>query len=185
MSDTEPHSKAATVALCITGGAAEQVIVSATVILGTLMLISFVAETSAGRANLHLNDARVAYRNHARHFEEWMCAAKVPFRLRRRMQTYQSLSNPGNKIFREAEILGHLSAPLQQELQLARHLSALRALGLVDARLKTSSALAGRLSAVLERRIFLDGEVLVHQVRTLAAYFIGIDLTLTRTLTRT
>jgi hypothetical protein len=68
---------------------------------------------------------------------------------------------------------------------LARHLSALRALGLVDARLKTSSALAGRLSAVLERRIFLDGEVLVHQVRTLAAYFIGIDLTLTRTLTRT
>jgi len=97
-------------ALCITGGAAEQVIVSATVILGTLMLISFVAETSAGRANLHLNDARVAYRNHARHFEEWMCAAKVPFRLRRRMQTYQSLSNPGNKIFREAEILGHLSA---------------------------------------------------------------------------
>ena len=82
---------------------------------------------------------------------------------KRRMQTYQSLSNPGNKIFREAELMGHLSAPLKQELQLARHLPALRALGLVEGRLKTSSALAGRLSAALERRIFLDGEVLVHQ----------------------
>lgn len=148
----------------VAGGAAEQVVVSATVIVGTLMLISFVAETSAARANLHLNDARVAYRNHSRHFEEWMCAAKVPFRLRRRMQTYQTLSNPGNKIFREAEILSHLSAPLQQELQLARHLPVLRALGLVDARLKSSSALAGRLSAALERRLFLDGEFLIHQV---------------------
>ena len=148
----------------VAGGAAEQVVVSATVIVGTLMLISFVAETSAARANLHLNDARVAYRNHSRHFEEWMCAAKVPFRLRRRMQTYQTLSNPGNKIFREAEILSHLSAPLQQELQLARHLPVLRALGHVDARLKSSSALAGRLSAALERRLFLDGEFLIHQV---------------------
>ena len=87
----------------VAGGAAEQVVVSATVILGTLMLISFVAETSASRANLHLNDARVAYRNQVKQFEEWMCAAKVPFQLRRRMQTYHSLSNPGNKIFREAD----------------------------------------------------------------------------------
>ena len=106
--------------MCVAGGTAEQVIVSATVIVGTLMLISFVAETSAARANLHLNDARVAYRNHSRHFEEWMCAAKVPFRLRRRMQTYQSILHADNKIFREAEILSHLSAPLQQELQLWR-----------------------------------------------------------------
>ena len=58
-------------------GAVEQVVVATTVVLGTLLLISFVAETTAARTNKQLADPRIVFNNNAALLEQWLRSANV------------------------------------------------------------------------------------------------------------
>lgn len=143
-------------------GAVEQIVVATTVILGSLLLISFVAETTARQVNKYATDPRVVYNNNAALLEQWLRSSKVPAKLRSKMLVYLELKHKGGKIFAEDALGEHLSTPLRQELMLARSMPILRALRVTDDA-RANGPLAGRLAESLTRRIYLDREFICQE----------------------
>ena len=110
-----------------------------------------------------IEDANGSHREYCKRvdmLQTWMAQRQLPKHLRSKLETYHEILFPGGHAFDDEQILSSLSAPLLEEV--ARHKCA-HLLKQLDIDGRQSPGLARALSLSIERRVFVGGDVIVHE----------------------
>ena len=121
-----------------------------------------------------IEDANGSHREYCKRtdmLQTWMTQRQLPRDLRRKLETYYEILFPGGHAFDDVQILSSLSAPLIEEV--SRHKCA-RLLQQLEIDWATAPGLARRLSLLLERQVFVGGNIILYEgQRAAGMYFIS------------
>ena len=120
-----------------------------------------------------IEDANGSHREYCKRtdmLQTWMAQRQLPRPLRRKLETYYEILFPGGHAFDDEQILASLSVPLVEEV--SRHKCA-RLLQQLEIDWQSSPGLARRLSLVLDRQVFVGGDIVIYEgQRTVGMFFI-------------
>lgn len=139
----------------------ENLLYLASLLVGAFLFMHMLASLTS-RFNTALSGSHGAYQCKLENLEKWMAYNQFDAHLRQRLRVFFELKHPGGCLFDDDAILGDLSRPLREEASLHKTRELIAKLHIpVDT--EQGYELASRLAMALQRRVFLNGDVLIKQ----------------------